>query len=41
MQFADALIGATSVTLGTPLLTGNIKHYKMIKEIDLITFKPK
>ena len=38
MQLADALIGATAVAYGVPLLTGNDKHYKVIKEIQIIKF---
>jgi len=40
MQLADALIGATAVSHGLPLLTGNDKHYKVIKEVELSRFKP-
>jgi predicted nucleic acid-binding protein len=40
MQLADALIGATAVSHGLPLLTGNAKHYKVIKEAKLSKFKP-
>ena len=40
VQLADALIGATSVTTGLPLLTANVKHYQAIKEIELEKFKP-
>lgn len=36
---ADALIAATAVTYGIPLLTGNEKHYKIIKEVDVTKFK--
>jgi len=39
MQLADALIGATAVSHGIPLLTGNDKHYKIVKEIKLSKFK--
>jgi predicted nucleic acid-binding protein len=31
MQLADALIGATAIAHGLPILTGNDKHYKVIK----------
>ena len=31
IQLADALIGATAIDHGLPLLTGNDKHYKVIK----------
>jgi len=40
MQIADALIGATAASYGVPLLTGNDKHYKIVKEIDLKKFRP-
>jgi predicted nucleic acid-binding protein len=40
MQIADALIGATAVSYGMPLLTGNDKHYKVVKEIPLKKFRP-
>ena len=39
MQLADALIGATAVSYEMPLLTGNDKHYKTVKEIKLLAFK--
>ena len=37
---ADALIGATAISNGLRLLTANIKHYKILKNIELETFKP-
>lgn len=40
LQLADALIAATAVSYGTPLLTGNNKHYKMIKNLRLKNFQP-
>ena len=40
MQLADALIGATAVSHGVSLLTGNDKHYKIVKEIKLCKFLP-
>ncbi len=40
MQLADALIGATAVSSGIPLVTGNLKHYKIIKELETIKFQP-
>jgi predicted nucleic acid-binding protein len=40
MQLADALIGATSMIYGLPLLTANTKHYKIIKNIILKKFSP-
>ena len=38
VELADALIGATAVVNGMPLLTGNTKHYKALKEIHLQRF---
>lgn len=40
LQLSDALIGATSVAYGQPVLTGNDKHYKMIKDIQIKKFRP-
>jgi predicted nucleic acid-binding protein len=40
LQLADALIGATATSYGLPLLTGNDKHYKIMKEIQLKKFRP-
>ena len=40
LELADALIGATAIVNGLPLMTGNDKHYKMIKEIDIQIFRP-
>lgn len=40
LELADALIAATSVSTGIPLVTGNYKHYKVVKELDLTRFKP-
>ncbi len=40
MQLADALIGATAVSHGIPLITGNTKHYKIVKELELLKFQP-
>ena len=40
MQLADALVGATAVSHGIPLITGNTKHYKIVKELELIKFQP-
>ena len=38
LELADALIGGTAIVYGLPLLTCNDKHYKVIKELDLIKF---
>ena len=40
LELADALIAATSVSTGLPLATGNYKHYKVFKELDLTRFRP-
>ena len=40
LQLADALIAATAVSNGFPLLTGNDKHYKMIKNLQIKIFRP-
>ncbi len=40
IQLADALIGATAVIYGLPLLTANTKHYKTIKNIIIKKFRP-
>ncbi len=40
IQLADALIGATSMIYGLPLLTANTKHYTIIKNIILKKFRP-
>jgi len=40
IQLADALIAATAVSYGFPLLTANDKHYKMIKNLHIKIFRP-
>ena len=40
LQLADALIATTALVNGLPILTGNDKHYRMIKELDIINFRP-
>ncbi len=39
MQLADALIGSTAIAHGLPLLTGNDKHYKIMKGIQIKRFR--
>ena len=39
MQLADALIGATAINYGIPLLSGNDKHYKIMKGLQLKVFR--
>jgi len=38
MQLADALIGATAIAYGLPILTGNDKHYKAMKDLEIKKF---
>lgn len=40
LELADALIGASAITHGLPLLTGNDKHYKVLKDLDVQKFRP-
>jgi len=40
MLMADALIAATAIEYGTPLLTGNGKHYRFLRSLELEHFKP-
>ncbi len=40
MSMADALIAATAIEAHEPLITGNDKHYKPIKELELQRFRP-
>jgi predicted nucleic acid-binding protein len=40
VHLADALIAATAITHGMPLLTGNSKHFSAIKGLKIEVFKP-
>jgi len=40
IQLADALIGATAIAYGLPILTGNDKHYKIFKDAQIKKFRP-
>jgi hypothetical protein len=40
LQIADALIAATALEYGAKLCTGNAKHYRIVKELDLSVFRP-
>jgi predicted nucleic acid-binding protein len=40
IQLADALIASTALVNGLSIITGNDKHYKIIKELELIKFRP-
>ncbi len=39
MQLADALIGSTAIAHGLPLITGNDKHYKIMKGLQIKRFR--
>jgi predicted nucleic acid-binding protein len=40
LVLADTLIASTAISNGLKLLTGNTKHYKIIKNLELENFKP-
>lgn len=40
MQLADALIAASAITHGLPVLTGNDKHYKVLRDVEVLKFLP-
>ncbi len=40
IQLADALIGATAIVYGNSVLTGNDKHYKILKDLKIKKFRP-
>lgn len=40
LQLSDALIAATALEHGSRLCTGNAKHYRIVKELDLGVFRP-
>jgi len=40
MRAGDAIISATSSENNMPLSTGNAKHFKVVKELELKVFKP-
>jgi len=39
IHLADALIGATAIAYGLPVLTGNDKHYKILKDMQIKKFR--
>ena len=41
MRLADALIAATAISKGIPLLTANTKHYSPISDLEVRRFRPK
>jgi predicted nucleic acid-binding protein len=40
LHMADALIAATALEHGLPLLTGNAKHFKVVHGLQVVVFKP-
>lgn len=40
MRAGDAIIAATASENGMPLVTGNAKHFKAVKELELKVFRP-
>lgn len=40
IEIADALIGASAIAYGLPILTGNDKHYKVLGDIQVKKFLP-
>jgi len=40
LRSGDAIIAATAVENNMTLISGNAKHYKMIKDLKLKIFKP-
>lgn len=40
LQLADALVGTTAIAYGLDILTGNGKHYRVLKDVTIKEFKP-
>jgi len=40
LRSGDAIVAATAVENNLPLVSSNVKHFKMIKELQLKSFKP-
>jgi predicted nucleic acid-binding protein len=41
LRTVDALIAATAIANGAALVTGNFRHFEMIKGLNLVRFEPK
>lgn len=40
LRLADALIAATAMVRGEPLMTGNGKHYRSLRGLEIEVFRP-
>ena len=40
LQLADALVATTALVNGLTIITGNDKHFKIIKELKIKRFRP-
>lgn len=40
LELADVLIGATAIAYALPLLTGNVRHYTMLGDLEISKFVP-
>ena len=40
VDLLDALIGATAIAYGNPILTGNDNHYKIMNDLQIKEFRP-
>ncbi|HEY4360837.1 MAG TPA: type II toxin-antitoxin system VapC family toxin [Bryobacteraceae bacterium] len=41
LQLADALIAATAIEAGEALVTGNTKHFRAVRKLELKAFRPR
>jgi predicted nucleic acid-binding protein len=41
IQVADALIAATAMEIGEPLCTSNVKHFRPLRRLSLVAFRPR